>query len=429
MMHVREGARIVVEEQEGRAGPPDALAGELELRLPMLGGTSTLATTATVDGELGFKGRFTLSIPLPGTTKLDVPAMLHGTAGLRTEDPGCVRLDVQGTIDAPLALRMPLPESLGELDLDAALSGDATLHMALPNGHGQLQAHLRAAGPWALRLDLPDGRGRIGARGTLSTPLTLSMLLPDGRVKLGVHDTVAVETTLHAWLPHGGSIDTSGPIDTRLDGVLFLPSGRGELQATAPIRTLIHLNQVVIPQLHTPLTADIRIDGAAELTTDLPGRGIQARASFTAALPLSPLVRLLRSEIERQVNVEHIEMLTPHLEGTHEVALPLYIVVRRAVQAELLATAHLRIDPRSKQLVLRSVHAEGLNVAGRAAAWLYINPRLLRSLRHIRLFDPTGALPPEARIEALGFKAANRDELSVEGVLAWRVPHSMSRNG
>src|SRR5688572_1881314 len=78
MMHVREGARMVVEEQEGTAGPPDALAGELELRLAMLGDTSTLATTATVDGELGFKGRFTLSIPLPGTTKLDVPATLHG---------------------------------------------------------------------------------------------------------------------------------------------------------------------------------------------------------------------------------------------------------------------------------------------------------------------------------------------------------------
>jgi hypothetical protein len=55
---------------------------------------------------------------------------------------------------------------------------------------------------------------------------------------------------------------------------------------------------------------------------------------------------------------------------------------------------------------------------------LYLNPKLFRSLRHTQLFDPSSVLPAAARIEALGFKAASRDVLTVEGILAWAAPHT-----
>lgn len=402
-------------------GDRDTLAGELQsdgrigLSLAVPGGVNRL------DGTAGFNGPLRLSIPLPGAGgTLEIPATLDGTAGLHMDAPGCVRLDIQGVITAPLVLRLPLADGLGELSLDAELDGDATLGMGLPGGQGQLQAHVRVAGTLALRIDLPHGHGRLTARGTISTPLTLSLVLPDGRAKFGVHDTVSVETTLRLRLPHGGGVEAASPIDTRLDGMLFLPSGRGELQATAPIMTRIHLDRLQLPQLGAPLSLDVRLEGAAELTTELPDRATRLRAFFTAALPLAPIVQLLQSEVERHVRVERMDIMTPHLHGAHDLALQLYVVVRRAVLAELQITAHLRIDPRSKQVELRSVHAEGLNAAGRAAAWLYINPRLLRSLRNTLLFDPFGTLPDGASIEALGFKAAARDELSVEGVVAWQ---------
>jgi len=476
-----EGGGMGFEEQESSGAVPDTVRGEVELRLPILGSLGTLATSVAIDarppgraaqldatatlrststvrlafpdqrgtvagelqtdgrvqltlaipggvagldGDIAVDGPLTLSIPLPGqAATIELPAILKATAALRTDAPGCVRLDAQGSIGGPLVLRLPLAGGRGRLDLDSTLSGDTTLVMALPRGLGQLQAHLRAAGRWALRLALPAG-GHITASAAINTPLTLSLVTPDRRAKLGLHDTLTANTALHIPLPRGGSIEMSCPIRTRLDGVLFLPSGTGELQAGAPIEATVRLNRVAIPHMRNPLTMDLHVAGAAELTIDAPARGTRLQAHFAAALPLAPLVRLLYAEVEHHVRVEHMELQTPRLIGAHDVALPLLVVVRRGVLAEIRVVAQLRIDPRSKQVELRSIHAHGLNAAGRAAAWLYLNPKLFRSLHHMQLFDPSGVLPAAARIDALGFKAASRDALTVEGVLTWAAPHT-----
>lgn len=479
---------MALREQGSGTDPPEAAPGQVELHLPILGGRGTLATSAAVEmqpaggagasgsfgrldatvtlqttsalrlalpgdrgtmaGDLNTAGRLRLRLALPGRVErldgditidgplafsivlpagagtLTVPATIDATAGVRTTAPGCVRLDAQSSFNAPLALRLPLLDGHGTLEMNTTLSGDATLGMALPGGHGQLQARLLAAGPYALTLALPDSLGQIAARGAISTPLTLSLVVPDGRAKLAVHDTITGDLALRMRLPRGGSVDASAPIHGRLDGTLWLPSGQGELRASVPLHSTVHLNKIVIPQFHRPLTMDVQIDGVAELALDRPGRGTQLRAHFEAELPLAPFVRLVHAEVARQVPVEYVELLPPRLISAHEVALSLYVEARRGVLVRVEATAHLRIDPRSNRIELRSVHAHGINAAGRAASWFFLNPRLFRALRHSRLFDPSGVLPVGARIEALGFKAASHEALIVEGGLVFTTPSS-----
>ena len=461
--------------QRGAAGGPSgALHGQLELRLPLLGGRGTLTTTldldgqgafgagssrgtgqvdATVtlrspaalhvelphgrgvvsgkldtdgqvqvklaiphgverlDGEIAIDGPLGLTIPLPaGAATLELPTRLDGTVDIRTTAPLCFCLDAQGNVAGPLALRLPVPG--GELDLNITLSGNTTLRMGIPGGHGQLQAHGHATGPVALTLVLPANRGHIIARASINTPVTFSMVLPDGRAKLAAQDTITSEVNLHVALPRGGQIAASGAIHSLVHGVVFLPSGRGELQATAPIHTTVHLKQIPIPGSNAPLTVDIGIDGTGEATMDLPGRGANARLCCEVTLPLAPLVRLVRAEVERQVHVERMELRPPHLTGPYELALPLYVEARRGVLVRVEVIAHLHIDPASKQIELRSVEAHGLNAAGRAASTFYLNRRVFKPLRHIRLFDPSTMLPA-ARIETLAFTSASADTVVV----------------
>ena len=196
-----------------------------------------------------------------------------------------------------------------------------------------------------------------------------------------------------------------------MNGVLFLPSGRGKLEAATPITTITHLKELALPHGRGVLTVDIGIDGVAGLTLDMPGRAARLRLRFETTLPLAPLVRLVRVEVERKVGVEHMEVGSPRLSSPHDLALPLYIEARKGVLARVELTAPLRINPGSRQVELQSVIGRGLNAAGRAACSLYLNRKVLAPLPGTRLFDPSTMLPPTTRIDALAFKAGSANGL------------------
>ena len=203
--------------------------------------------------------------------------------------------------------------------------------------------------------------------------------------------------------------------------MLFLPSGRGELQATTPVHTIVHLNAIPIPHRRGVLTADIDVNGTAEVAIDMPDRSSHVRLCFEAALPLAPLVKLVHAELESQVRIERIEVHPPDLIGPDEVTLPLSVEVRKGVLVRIDVTVHLRLDPHSKQLELWSVHAHGRNTAGRAASRFYLNRKVFKPLRHTLLFNPSTMLPSIAHIDSLAFKAASQDALVIAGNLTFNV--------
>ena len=390
--------------------------GQVRLTLAVPGGVEQL------DGSIGIKGTLGLLLPLPGTVvPLELPATLDATADLRTTAPACFCLDTQGTVALPLALHLPVPGNGGALDVNVMLDSHATLRMALPGGHGQIQAQGLGVGSVALMLPLLAGHGHITARGSIRTPVTLSMIVPDGRAKLRVYDDITSEVELRMALPGGGEIDARGMLPGRIQAVLFLPSGRGELQATTPVHTIIHLKDIPIPHSHGVLSADLDVDGTAELAIEMPDRSTHVRLRFEAALPLAPLVKLVHAELESQVHVERIEVRPPDLIGPDEVMLPLSVEVRKGVLVRVDVTAHLRIDAHSKELELWSVHAHGRNTAGRAASRFYLNRKVFKPLRHILLFNPSTMLPSTARIDSLAFKAASPDALAIAGDLTFNI--------
>ena len=401
---------------EGRGSIVGALGtdGKMRLKLAVPGGVEQL------EGEVVVNGPLVLSMPLPGgDATLETSAAINGTTTIRTTAPGCFRLDAQGAVNAPIALRLPVPGGRGDLDVNVALTSDATLRMALPGWHGQLQAHGLVTGQAALTLALPTGSGQITTRNSISTPVTLLVVMPDGRAKLGADGSVTSEVELNLVLPRGGQAQARGTLQSRVHGVLFLPSGRGKLQADAPIHTILRLKELALPHMRGVLTADISIDGAADLTIGMPGYAAQLQLRFEAALPLAPLVRIVQAEVERHVRVEHMEVRHPRLSSPHDLALPLYIEARKGVLVRIELTAYLHIDPRSKQVELRSVHGRGLNAAGRAALSLYLNRKVLKPLHGMRLFDPSTMLPPMACIDALTFKAGSPDGLVIAGEMTF----------
>jgi hypothetical protein len=241
------------------------------------------------------------------------------------------------------------------------------------------------------------------------------MVVPNGRAKLSAHDDITSEVELCVALPGGGEITARGELHSRVHGVVFLPSGHGKLQAAAPINTIVRLKEIALPHSQGALTVDIGLEGAAELTMEMPGHNAQLRLHFGATLPLAPLVRLVRHEVERHVRVEYFEVGPPWLAGAHDLVVPLYVEARKGVLAKVEIIAQFHIDPRSKLVELRSVQAHGLNAAGRAAAGLYLNRKVFKSMRRTRLFDPFTMLPPQARIDALAVKAASADAIVIEG--------------
>ncbi len=388
--------------------------GQVQLKLAVPGGVEQL------DGSIRIKGVLGLLLPLPGTAiTVDVPTAIDATADLRTTAPACFCLDTQGAIALPLALHLPLPGSGGALNVNVTLNSHATLRMAIPGGDGQIQAQGIAAGSVAFMLPLLDGHGQITARSSISTPVTLSMVVPDGRAKLGARDDVTSEVELSIVLPGGGEIDARGTLQGRIQAVLFLPSGRGELQAATPVHTIIHLKDIPIPHSHGVLTADLDVDGTAELAIEMPDRSTHVRLRFEIALPLAPLVNLVHAELRSQVRVERIEVRPPDLISPDEVMLPLSVEVRKGVLVRVDVTVHLRLDPHSKQLELWSVHAHGRNTAGRAASRFYLNRKVFKPLRHTLLFNPSTMLPSTAHIDSLAFKAASPDALVIAGDLTF----------
>jgi hypothetical protein len=142
---------------------------------------------------------------------------------------------------------------------------------------------------------------------------------------------------------------------------------------------------------------------------------------FEAALPLAPLVRLLYAEVERQVRVEYMELGRLRLMSAHDLVLSLYIEARKGVLAKVEVTAHLRIHPGANHLELLSINAHGLNAAGRAASAFYLNPKVFKPLRHMRLFDASTLLPPEARVESFALKSVSPDTLVLIGAMTFAV--------
>lgn len=373
------------------------------------------------------QGEMTLRFPLPGGVTLELPAVIDMSAGVNPLAADCSCLEANGTVEAPLALRLPVLEGQGEVDLNLALTSNASLQMALPGRHGLVQANGLAAGPLGLRLSLPDKSGTLTANGSIHTPFTLAMVVPDGRAKLSLQGSVNAQVGLNTALPDGGTIDLAAELDCRVQGIGFLPSGSINLKASTPIHTTIHLKALPIPQTERALSLDIGVEGTADL--EMPENHARLRLQFAASLPLKPLVALIRDEVERQVRIEQMILQPPRLLGAHDLELVLYVEARKGILAKVEVTAQLRIEPRSKQIVLRSIQARGYNPAGSVVGRFFLNRKLFRPLRHTRLFDPSTMLPAEAHVDDLRFQSATSDALVIAGDLTFSALESSGASG
>ena len=367
---------------------------------------------ADLAGEVSLKGQVRLAVPGPGGQSLDLPVSVEGTAGVSTTAPGAFCVDAHGTIGAPIRLQLTLPGGGGQVDVDIVANGKTDLRVALPSGHGQVQARGLAKGPIGLSVSLPGSQGYVRATGAIRAPVKLAAVLPEGRAKVGAEGIVDAQVEARAGLPRGrGWIEAQGRLKGPASLDVIAPDGRGELKAGAPIRTTVRLREIAVPNVDTPLDIDVDLNGAAELAMALPGRDGQLRLRLEAAIPLAPVFRLVLAEVERHVQVERMRLLPPRLEGEQDLTLPLYVEARKGVLAKVEVTTDLYIDPRTRQLVLWEIDAHGANAAGQAASRLYLNRKLFRPLRRTVLFDPATMLPPEATLHALCFRSASTEAI------------------
>jgi hypothetical protein len=285
--------------------------------------------------------------------------------------------------------------------------------MALPSGHGEITAKGVANGPVAVALPLPAGRGQVRAQGSVSTPYTLVVVTPDGRAKLDAQGIVTSDVVFDMAMRDRGRVQARVPIKgpTNLD--LILPEGRGHFEMATPISTVVRLRDVLIPEIEEAFNIDIDANGAGELAMRLPERAGEVRLRLEIAIPLAPLVRLACVQLERWVRVERLWLRAPHLDGAHDLILPLYVEARRGLLAKVEVVANLYIDPKRQQLQSWSVRAHGLNTTGSAVSSLYLNPGLLRQFNRQMLFDPATMLPRGATIHSLAFRSATRDRVTL----------------
>ena len=382
--------------------------GQVQLKIGDQGHIDQLAGEVLLNGQVG------LTLAQPEGERLEVPVSVNGTASMRMTSLGAFCLDAHATVVAPIKVQRALLNGRGQVDADIVLDGKTNLSVGLPSGHGQLQATGVAKGPVSLAVSLPDRRGYVRAKGTIRMPVTIAAVLPEGRAKLGAEGMVDSDVEAGASLPDTrGRIEVRGTLKGPASIDLIIPEGQGRLKAAAPIRAVLRLKELAFPNLHTPLDLDVNLNGVAELAIGLPECDGQLRLRLNAAIPLAPVLRLVRTELEQHVQVERMRLHPPRLVAEKVLVLPLYVEARKGVLAKVEVTTELHLDPETKQLVLWEIVGRGANAAGQAASRLYLNRRLFRPLKHMVLFDPATMLPPATTLHSLCFRSADTEAVGL----------------